>query len=198
MRSGLLCSTWLAHRMLRLVCILSCMCFIAWTQAHANPGEDATTLENRLKAAFLFKFASYVDWPDYLFSGPDHPITIAIVGAEPIAAELTRNVIGRTVQGRAIKVKRLKAHDAFADVHIVFVGVGEAERLERTVQAARPHPILIVTDFDGALERGSMINFVLAERRLRFEVSLVTAEKSGLRLSSRLLDVALRVHTEDP
>jgi hypothetical protein len=80
---------------------------------------------------------------------------------------------------------------------MLFVGADERESLEALVETAEHRSILTVTEFEGALEAGSVINFVIAEQRVRFEISLGAAERSGLRLSSRLLAVAARVQRGD-
>jgi hypothetical protein len=158
----------------------------------------AVAIENSIKAAFLYKFASYATWPETAFAGPEAPITIAVMGADVIAANLEDMVAGRTAQGRAIAVRRLAPGAPADGVHILFIGGAEADQLIRTAGAIRTRPVLVVTDFAGALARGSMINFVVSEQRLRFEVALAAAERSGLKLSSRLLAVALSVRTGEP
>ena len=182
--------------LLRMACFLSLMSMVA--VCHAAPADDAEQLENRIKAAFLYKFTSYVDWPENSFPGPDSPITIGVLGNKDVAAELRDIVAGRTAQDRPIRAIRIGTEEPVDGIHILFVGSAAASRLERVARAVRPHPTLMVTDFEGALTRGSMINFVLADRRLRFEISLPAVERSGLRLSSRLLAVALHVQTVAP
>ena len=161
-----------------------------WQPPTAGAAEDAGALEHRVKAAFLYQFAGYVEWPPATFAQADTPVTIGVIGAEPLAAELSQLVIGRKIAGRTVTVKRIKAGESLAGVHILFIGRAEGTRLVQLSQTAQPRSILTVTETDGALARGSVINFVIAERRVRFEVALDTAEKSGLKLSSRLLAVA--------
>ncbi len=168
------------------------MWLLAFPASGARAAED---LEHSVKAAFLYKFASYVEWPANAFPQADAPIAIAVTGSGVIAAELEQLVSGRTAQGRPIVVKRLASSDPLAGVHILFVGPGEREHLAQWSQHAQAHSTLLVTDSRGALERGSAINFVVVDRRVRFEISLDAAEKSSLKLSSRLLAVAQRVRT---
>jgi hypothetical protein len=159
----------------------------SWTgpgQAQDPQGD----LEQRVKAAFLYQFAAYVEWPPAAFANADAPVTIGIVSADALADELEKMVVGRTVAGRLVAVKRLRAGELPAAVHILFVGGADAGRLSKIARGGQP--VLTVTESDGALAHGSMINFVLVDRRVRFEVALDTAQKSGLRLSSRLLAVA--------
>jgi uncharacterized protein DUF4154 len=171
---------------------------VGWPAGSAWSQDDPVTLEHRVKAAFLYKFAGYVDWPTASFARPDTPVTIAVLGAEPVAEELVQAVAGRTVDGRPVMVKRLKPGESLAGVHILFIGKAESARLGQLAQTAQPRAILTVTESDGALAQGSIINFVMADRRVRFEISLDAAEKSGLKLSSRLLAVAQQVRTGTP
>lgn len=156
---------------------------------------DSPSLEHRVKAAFLYKIAGYVEWPGAAFAQPDTPITIGVVGADAIAAELSEVVAGRVLHKRPLEVRRLKPGELPDRLHILFVGRAENALLNQLVAKARERPILIVTETDGALARGSAINFVVADRRVRFEVSLPAAERGGIKLSSRLLAVAQQVHT---
>lgn len=87
----------------------------------------------------------------------------------------------------------MRVGDPLDDVHMLFVGRAESSRLAQIVSAARQRGVLLVTDFEGALDEGSAINLLLLQNRVRFEVSLDAAEKSGLKLSSRLLAVATSV-----
>jgi len=171
-------------------------CIAMWLAGAAQAADDANTLEYRVKAEFLHRFAGYVEWPQASFSRSDTPITIAVAGAEPVATDLAQAVSSRTVNGRTVEVKRLKAGESLAGVHILFVGKTEYPRLSQVLQnTTQPHPILVVTESEGALAQGSMINFLVADRRVRFEIALDTAEKNGLKLSSRLLAVAQDVRT---
>lgn len=181
----------------RWLALLACATLSAWaalwTAGTARAAEDAGILEHRVKAAFLYKFAGYVEWPETVFARPETPVTIAVMGAEPLAAELVQAVTGRTVNDRTVTVKRLRAGDSLAGVHVLFIGRTENARLNQLAQTAQPRSILTVTESEGALEQGSVINFIVADRRVRFEISLESAEKSGLKLSSRLLAVAQQV-----
>lgn len=164
---------------------------VACTQCFAQgPAQGA---EYQVKAAFLYKFAGYAEWPDDAFGSADLPFTFGVLGADALADELTRVVEGRTLNGRGVAVQRLKQGASLVGVHVLFVGQSVAMPKAPLQQWVQQRPVLVVTESEGALERGSMINFVLAEQRVRFEIAPDTAEKNGLRLSSRLLAVALKV-----
>jgi len=181
--------------------MLLCLVALAWVPswaAAAQAAEDAGLLEYRVKAAFLYRFAGYVDWPPAAFARPDTPVTIAVMGAAELATELEQAVTGRTISNRTVLVKRLKSGDSLVGVHVLFVGKAEAAWLAQLLQTAQTRSILTVTESEGALRQGSVINFTIAEQRVRFEISIDSAEKNGIKLSSRLLSVAQRVVTGTP
>lgn len=190
--------THLLHRAAVIACVVILAWFSGWPAANARAADDTEPLESRVKAAFLYKFVGFVEWPASSFAGPDTPVTIAVIGAEPIAAELSQMVSGRTVNNRPISVKRLKTGETLAGVHVLFIGADAGSRLSQIAQTAQSRSILTVTESAEALAQGSIINFVIADRRVRFEISLDAAEKSKLKLSSRLLAVAQQVRSGTP
>ena len=143
--------------------------------------------ERAIKAAFVSKFIGYVDFPG---GATPAPLVIGVIGADDIARELSRIVGARGLNGRAVSVKAMGQGDRLDAVHVLFVGLAEAERAEQLLRAAAGHGILTITEFDHALRHGSVINFRIVDERVRFEVSLRAAEKAKLKLSSRLLSVA--------
>jgi len=163
--------------------------------AAAQGAEDASAAEQRVKAAFLYQFSAYVQWPPEAFATPDAPVVIAVAGAARLAADLAQIANGRTVNGRPVSIRQVRAGDSLSGVHILFIGRADPSLRAQLLPRVRMLPILVVTETEGALGEGSMINFIMTERRVRFEIALDTAEKSGLRLSSRLLSVAADVRT---
>ena len=158
-------------------------------------GQGERALEPQIKAAFLYKFGGFVEWPAAAFARADTSFSIGVVGADGVAAELERLVAGRTVQGRSISVQRLKRGDAFTGLHLLFVGQSETGRLAEILGTARGQPLLVVTETEDALTRGSMINFITVDDKVRFDVALPQAERGQLRISARLLAVARKVIT---
>ena len=169
------------------------LCFAAGVAAAASAFAQREATEAGVKAAFLYKFANYIEWPANAFASPSAPLVIGVMGSEEIAAELERLVPGRNVNGHPVAVKRLKSGESASGVHIVFVG-REQGGAAAAVHAAREQGALTVTETERGLEAtGSAINFVSGGERVAFEVSLESAEKSGVRISSRMLAVAKRV-----
>lgn len=146
-----------------------------------------------VKAAFLHKFASFVEWPPGAFARPEAAFVIGLLGADDVAAALEPLVADRTVHGRPVQVRRMRRSDSFAGLHVLFIGQADAARLPELLAALRGQPLLTVTDSENALSQGSMINFIAEESRVRFDIALLPAERGQLRISSRLLGVARKV-----
>jgi hypothetical protein len=153
--------------------------------------EPEPRLQERIKAAFLYKFTTFVEWPLEAFTAPGSPITIGVVGANSIAHELASASAGRMVSGRPIEVRELASRASSATCcHVLFLGKGQAAMSGELLAEARGHPVLTVTDTDAEHPAGSIINFRVIEDHVRFDISRTAAERNGLRLSSQLLSVA--------
>lgn len=172
---------------------------VAWLLAVgvglAQAEAPAVPLERQAMAAYLYKFAGFVEWPEKSFAKPDSPLLIGVVGSEVVAEQLERMVAGRSVAGHSVTVRRLQCGESLAGLHILFIDRG----IDRNTQAdllaaARSYSLLTVTDADDGLAKGFMISFVLTGERLRFDVGLRQVAPSGLRISARMLAVAHRVH----
>lgn len=160
-----------------------------------QPTAAATTAsEQTIKAAFLYKFAEYVAWPATTAAGPDIPFTIGVLGSASLADDLIRVTADRTVDQRPIKVRTVLNVDTIEDLQVLFVAGEQRNRLDELLGAVRGRPILTVTESEGALASGSVINFTVNGDRVRFEVSLDAAQSNQLRLNSRLLAVAAQVY----
>jgi hypothetical protein len=154
--------------------------------------EVGAVLERRVKAALLFRFTNYVDWQDAVPQKPDAPFTIAIAGADALAAELSEAATNRTVLGRPLAVRRARAAELPKDAQVVFIGKGDAAQVGAAVRSIPPN-VLIVTESDDGLQQGSIINFVIVDGQVRFDVSLDAARRRNVHLSARLLSVARNV-----
>jgi len=157
---------------------------------------NRSVVESQVKAAYLYKFGGYVDWPEHAFPAPESPLTIGVVGADPLADELLKIVASHTVNGRSINVRKIQADDAMSDVNILFVGGTNRDSISTILASTRGKPILIVTETDSGMIPGSMINFVLLEGRVRFEAAPKAARQNNLLISARLLAAALHVVQE--
>jgi hypothetical protein len=159
----------------------------------AQPGAPSGFSEQSIEAAYLYKFAGYVRWPDA--AGRAHaPIVIGVLGADAFAQLLAQLTVGHTIDHRPIDVRLVEDGDSFDKLDILFVGYSQRRRLREALAPLRNRPVLTVTDMRGALDDGSIINFRVRGHRVRFEISLYGARRSRLQLSSRLLAVAERVY----
>ena len=154
---------------------------------------DAQSAEYRVKAAFLYKFGSYVDWPQQTFERTDSPLVIGVVGADALADELAQIVAGRTINGRPQIIKKQRRGDPLTGLHILFVSRTEEARMADALAAARGSATLVVTESNNAIPPGSMINFVLVDDKVRFDIALPPAQQGNLKISARLLGVARKV-----
>lgn len=166
--------------------------------APASGLEELAIPPESVKAAFLFRFADYVEWP--AASSPGVPFVIAVLGEPAVAAELRRILPGRSLQGRNVVVHELTQiqdleNPDLEGPDILYLGVETKGALARAVAAAiRIHrPLLVVSNATDGLAAGAAINFVTRDSRIRFEVSPAAAHATGVKLSSRLYGVAVRV-----
>lgn len=159
---------------------------LAWSQTNSS-------LERQVKAAYLYKFAGFVEWPEGSFPRADSAVVIGVAGADALAEQLEQTVAGHTANGRPLQVRRIRRGDSLAGVHMLFVAAQDKSLAQDLLSASRGQPVLTVTDADDNFGMGSMINFVIADERLRFEVSLKPAQASRLKISARMLSAAYRV-----
>lgn len=157
-----------------------------WAQAmQATP--------DQVKAAYLHKFAAYVEWPSGTFADSAAPVVVGVVNAQAVHAEMTRLIEGRPVQGRPMVVRPVAAERAQEGVHILYVGSDTPGSAQKILPLYRDRPVLTVTDAPDGIADGAVLGFVLDAQRVRFQASLPAAHRAGLTLSSRLLAVADRV-----
>ena len=151
---------------------------------------QVTAAPEEVKAAFIYQFAAFVEWPA---SAPRGSVfTLGVAGDERIGAELRRISASREVLGRPVRVVEVAFAGDVANLDILFIGRDFAGAPAPLIRAALARHTLVVSDIDEGLAHGSIINFETGER-VRFEISLESAEEAGLRLSARLLSVAVRV-----
>jgi hypothetical protein len=160
-------------------------------------GSAAVALERRVKAAFIYKFLGYTEFPARAFADAGSPITIGVVGSDAMTAELTNIAAGRTIHSRPVVIREFREGEIAAAVHLLFVAGNDPVRVGRVLRAA-PNALLLVTECADGLQQGSIINFRIVDERVRFDVSLEAADRNHVRLSSRLLTVANRVQKGTP
>jgi hypothetical protein len=150
--------------------------------------------EYQVKAAFLFNFAKFVEWPAAAGRSAQAPLTLCIVGDDPFGKTIDELVRGQSVGGRPFAVRRIGQVPRDDSCQIVYFGGLERSRAEQNLEAIKNLPILTVGDNEEAGEVQAMISFVIESSKVRFNINLEAAERSGLKMSSRLLQLARTVH----
>jgi len=174
-----------ARRARRLLAALAA-CIIATSGSRAV-AQDTSASEYRVKAAFLYNFAKFVEWP---VGAPSGPIKIGILGKDPFGSTLDNTVKGKTANGRTLVIKRLKRTQDARSCHIVFVSESEKARITEILATIKGAPVLMVGDVERFAHRGGTVNFYLEQNKVRFEINVEAADKAGLKISSKLLSLA--------
>lgn len=151
---------------------------------------EEAVAERRIKAAYLYRFAGYTEWPPAAFTRGDTPLVVGIWGNDDLADDLTGLVATRTIEGRRLEVRRVKDAGGLAGLHVLFIARDRGARLAEAMASPQLGMALVVTESPGALHQGSALNFLSIDGQIRFELSLEAAEKRGLKLSSRLVAVS--------
>ena len=149
--------------------------------------------EGQVKAAFLFNFAKFVEWPPGTFANDQAAIILGFPEGEPMAAALDA-LQGKMVQGRRLEVRHCRGPEDYRGCQIIFVSAAGKARLPQILGSLRNTPVLTVTDEeDNFSKMGGIINFIVAGDKIRFEISINNARRSGLKISSQLLKLARTV-----
>lgn len=146
--------------------------------------------EYDVKAAFLYNFVKFVEWPASAFRDDRSPIEICVYGTDPFGQSLDGVVKGETVGGRGLAIRRPASFAGFEGCHVLFVAASERARVSEVLAAVGGRPVLTVGDADGFLRAGGMINFVLDKGRVRFRINEAPAQRVRLTISSKLLRLA--------
>ncbi len=150
--------------------------------------------EHEVKAAFLFNFIKFIEWPEAASTNVT-PIVIGIVGDSPIREALPKILDGQKVKGRPIRMVNLRPGESLEECHLLFVAGGKSAEVEECLMAAKGKPILTVGESPEFIRQGGMINFLIVDQKVRFEINTAALESVGLRADSRLLAVARRVRS---
>ena len=149
----------------------------------------------QVKAAYLLKFPNFVSWPSNAFQDASSAFAFAVLDADEVFAELSKQALGREVQGRPVLVRRITRIDPNDPVHVLYIG--SPVTAWRTPVAGLTHTLVVASTIN-ALDRGAIINFMIVDGRVRFELSLPSAQQARLRLGSQLIEVAERVRSQTP
>lgn len=176
---------WKSHRA-AVLCLLFAFCFFKPAPVQAG----STSREYELKAAFIYNFTKFIEWPDDAFSGPGSPIFIGILGQDPFGGALENAIRGRKVNGRPLVIEHLESAASARTAHIVFVSRAESWRLDELKGALQGASVLVVTETENEFSPVVAINFTLAGDKLRFEINMDAATAARLKVSAQLQKLA--------
>lgn len=146
--------------------------------------------EYRVKLAFLYNFAQFIEWPSEVFHDPAAPLTICVLGQNPFEGEIERDLRGRQAAGHPIKVVRLRRDEDPRACQMIFVRASENKAVLRMLPALSGSSTLTVGEAKGFASSGGVINLIHDDNKLRFEINLDAAAKTQIKISSKLLALA--------
>lgn len=162
----------------------------------ASHAAGQNNLAAAVKAAFILKFGDFVQWPTAALSDAA-AFNICVLGADPFHSALDQVVAGQTIGSHPVVVRRLQALTANDGCQILFVAHGTPQNVSVVFVTLREQPVLIITDEAEGLDADGMIHFVIRDGRVRFNIDEDAADRHGLKISSKLLGVALAVHRRE-
>ena len=166
------------------------MLLISFIAAPApSQAEPSPPSEYQVKAAFLYNFAKFVEWPAEALPN-DQPFTIGILGSDPFDGLIDEAVAGKTVRDRSIMIKRFSKAEEATGVQILFISNSEEERVPRILKRLGHASVLTVSDIDRFAEQGGMVQLEVEQSRVHFAINVAAVERAGLKPSSQLLKLA--------
>lgn len=162
---------------------------LSWAVAPAR-AQDSASVEYELKAAFLVKFAMFVDWttnrPNAASAGP---FKIGVLGRDPFGSGLDVAVRSERIKARPVEIQRAVQPADLLTCDLVYISQSEQERLDQILTTFAGQGVLTVSDVPQFASRGGMIGFIKLEGRIRFEINTNATERAGLRLNAKLLQL---------
>jgi hypothetical protein len=153
------------------------------------PTAAALPSEYEVKAAFMYNFAKFVDWP----AANRDTFVVAVLGDDPFGPLLEHTFGGKKVGERTLAVRRLARVDEASEVDLLFIAASESTKLPQILSRLRGLPTLTVSEIDGFVGRGGMVGFRVEREMVRFDIDLGEVSQAGLKMSSQLVRVARKV-----
>jgi hypothetical protein len=160
------------------------VCLVGRARAQSSPDEY------RVKAAFLFNFGQFVEWPPDHAVGEAHPLTLCSAGDDRMRDALQSSVAGKQVNGNLVRVKFMSKGESALDCHILFFAADDSKAVTTVLGDLKTAPVLTIGETPDFARQGGMIRFCLEGNKVRFEINPNAAERARLRISSKLLLLA--------
>jgi len=169
------------------------MLFVSASLSYGNPAcaQEGQPSEIQVKAAFVYNFGKFVEWPPDRLGGKY--FIIGIYDDDDFAQVLTEIVAGKFIHEKPVLIKRFSKMEDITGCHILFVGYSAKDHLSELFNIVHKLPILTVSDIQGFADRSGMINFKIVKNYVRFEINLKAAQQAGLKISSQLLKLAIAI-----
>jgi len=178
----------------RLVALAALAAVVALAPATARPADPPT--DRDVKAAFLYRFTQYVEWPTAAFESPDSPVVLGVLGDAAYVQVIAASAGGKSAGGRPIVVRQLQSPSGAVGCHVVFVGASQAAAVPAIVRAVSASPVLTVSDAAEFAKAGGAVGFVVRNGKVAFQINVGAAGRAGLKVSSKLLRLAEIVEEE--
>jgi hypothetical protein len=161
---------------------------IAWggRPLAGEPGPGSLS-EYQVKAAYLYYFTTYVDWPADTFSGSGDALVVGVLGEDPFGAILDETLRGKAVGSRRLVVKRIGNIKEARECHILFISASERDRLATILKGLDGAAILTVGEIDHFASRGGQIAFRMEDKKVRFDINVAAVERARLKISAQLM-----------
>lgn len=176
-----------------LVCTLAALGLPSVRAQTVDSDASTRELEYEVKGAFLIKFGEFVDWPAHAFGAANAPFTISVLGSDLMFEVLEQLARQRAINGRPIRIRRAQLNEPIPPSQILFVAQMQTERLRAAADALMSAGVLTVTENSQPPQPSGIINFVIRDNRVRFEIDADAAEQAGLKISSKVLSLAVAV-----
>jgi YfiR/HmsC-like len=171
-----------------LACVIAVWCMISDSQSLYAQMKSAT--EYQVKAAFLYNFAKFIDWPSSAFTDPKQPLDICVYGRDPFGPALEDALLGKTIGERRVSLGRAMQFQDLVGCHVVFVGPSAHESAADLANRLKGRAVLLVGESDGFAASGGTIQFTIEDNRVHFVINPDAADRAGLKISSKLLALA--------
>jgi hypothetical protein len=166
--------------------------------AHASAAGLPSADEYQVKAAFLYNFARFVEWPESAFKTSADPIVICVLGRSPLGSALDQATRGKQIAGRSLVIRQILDVQEAGGCHMMFIATGEKKRFPAAFDLSRSAAVLTVGETPNFAASGGVINFKLEDGKVGLEINLCAAQRARLRISSKLLNLAKIVKDSAP
>jgi len=154
------------------------------------------TTEYELKAAFIYKFSIFVDWPVEAFADSTDPLVVGVLCDDSVEKTIVNTIDDKSVKGRPLKVISLQSNADYSQCHLLFISTTYKNRFEGILKKVQGKSILTVGEMEAFAHKGGIINFIKKDRNIHFEINIDAADRAGIKISSKLLRLAVIVRDE--